>query len=176
MNNNINMVPADEDGVDVTPTSTPAAALHEYPAQLVLDANSAASLLPWMGGKAANLHRLTKRGVRVPAWVCVSSGVCSAAFAELQSVVGEHLSGIEYDNPVSIKQASDTIRSLIEQTPVPDAIRRDVERELDNMGASHYAVRSSGLVEDASMGSYAGQFATFLSVSRDDVPDRIQSC
>ncbi len=176
MNNILNMLPADHDGVDGKPTATPAAALRGYPAQLVLDANSSASLLPFMGGKAANLYRLTKQGVRVPAWVCVSSDACSAAFAELQPVVEAHLSEIEFDCPDSIQQASDTIRGLIERTSIPDTVRREVERELDKIGASVYAVRSSGLAEDSSMGSYAGQFDTFLYVPRADVLDRIKSC
>ncbi len=152
------------------------AAFHGTPAQPILNANSSASLLPFMGGKAANLYRLTQQGVPVPAWVCVSSQVCSGVFAEQQRVVEGHLSEIEFDNPVSIQQASDTIRGLIEQTSIPDHVRRGVERELDNMGASHYAVRSSGLVEDSTVGSYAGQFDTFLYVPRADVLDRIKSC
>ena len=169
-------LPAGYGGIEDNPTSTPGAALHGNPTQLILDVNSSDSLLPFMGGKAANLYRLTKQGVPVPAWVCVSSHVCSEAFAEQQRIVEGHLSGIDFDNPVSIQQASDTIRGLIEGTSIPDHVRRDVERELDNIGASHYAVRSSGLAEDSTTGSYAGQFDTYLYVPRANVLDRIKSC
>ena len=116
---NANLLPADYDGIKGDPLSTPEAPLDRKPAQFVLDADSSASLVPFMGGKAANLYHLTRHGVPVPAWVCLSSQVCSDVFAELQQVVEGQLSGLAYDNPVSVQQASDTIRALIEQTFIP---------------------------------------------------------
>ncbi len=172
----LEMLPADFDGVEDKPTSTAQPACHGNPAELILDANSPDSLLPFMGGKAANLYRLTKLGVPVPAWFCVSSEVCSEVFAKQQRVVERHLSAIDFENPLSVQQSSDAIRGLIERTTIADAVRCDVERELDRMGATHYAIRSSGLAEDSAVGSYAGQFDTFLYVRRCDVLDRIKSC
>ena len=137
MNNNARMLPADLGGIEDKPTSIATSTLHGVPAQVILDANSSTSLLPFMGGKAANLHRLTNQGVPVPAWVCVSSRVCSVALAEQQNVIEKHLRGIEYENPASIQLASDTIRDLIERVSIPGFIRRDIERELVEMGASH---------------------------------------
>ncbi len=144
--------------------------------RIILDANSEASELPMMGGKAANLHRLCLHGVPVPAWVCVSSHVCSAIFDELNQDIDAHLSEIDYENSDSIQRASDAIGELISRSSMPDAVRAEVELALDDMGAVHCAVRSSGLAEDSGEGSYAGQFDTFLYVSRDDVLDRIKSC
>jgi len=167
---------ADRDGIEITRTSSSGVGLHGIPAQVILDADSSASLLPFMGGKGANLYRLTNRNIPVPAWFCVSSRVCSEAFAEHQSAVESHLRGINYERPASIQQASDAIRALIERTVISGTARLDVECELDAIGASHYAVRSSGLVEDSTEGSYAGQFDTFLYVTRDDVLDRIKRC
>jgi phosphohistidine swiveling domain-containing protein len=145
-------------------------------AGFILNANSFDALLPLMGGKAANLYRLTNYGVRVPAWFAVSSEVCSKVFAKQQQNVERHLSRIDFENPTSIQNASEAIRGLIERTPIPEDVQRSVERELDRMGATHYAVRSSGLLEDSNVGSYAGQFDTFLYVSRSVVLDRIKSC
>jgi len=176
MNNTVEKLTIVRDGSEGEPMSTPETILHGVPAQVILDANSATSLHPFMGGKAANLHRLANQGVPVPAWVCVSSHVCSAALAKQQNVIERHLSEIEYENPASIQLASDTIRGLIERVSIPGFIRRDIERELDKMGASHYAVRSSGLVEDSSESSYAGQFDTYLYVTRDEVLKRLKSC
>ena len=170
------ILPADHGGLKDEPTLTAGITLHEVPAQLILSAKSSTSLLPFMGGKAANLHRLTNQGIPVPAWVCVSSRVCSVAIAEQQSVIERYLAGMDYESPASIQLASDAIRGLVERTSIPESIRRDVERSMDDMGASHYAVRSSGLVEDSSEGSYAGQFDTYLYVTRADVLDRIKSC
>jgi pyruvate,water dikinase len=172
----LEMLPADLDGVEGKPTSTTQPACQRIPAELILDANSSESALPFMGGKAANLYRLTKLGVPVPEWFCLSSEVCSEVFAKQRRVVERILTAIDFENPASVRQSGDAIRGLIERTTIPDAVRRDVERELDRMGATHYAIRSSGLSEDSAAESYAGQFDTFLYVPRADVLDRIRSC
>lgn len=129
-----------------------------------------------MGGKAANLHRLTMHGVPVPAWFHVTSEVCAEVLAKQKHIVERQLNAIDFEDRDSIRRSSDAIRALIERTTIPDAVRSDVERELDRMGATHYAVRSSGLAEDSAGGSYAGQFDTFLYVPRSGVLDRIKSC
>ena len=147
-----------------------------YAAKIILDKNCSASRLPLMGGKAANLHRMSTQGIPVPEWVCVSSLVCSTVFAEHESAIEDFLSGVDYQDQASIQQASDSIRGLIESWPIPELIRRNVGRVLNNMDASHYAVRSSGLAEDSTAVSYAGLFDTFLYVARADVLDRIKSC
>ena len=147
-----------------------------YAAKFILDKNCSASSLPFMGGKAANLHRMSTQGMPVPEWVCVSSHICSAVYAEHQSAIEDLLSGIDYQDQASIHQASDSIRELIDSWPIPELIRRNVRRVLSKMNASHYAVRSSGLAEDSTAGSYAGLFDTFLYVARADVLDRMKSC
>ena len=70
-------------------------------------------------------------------------------YLRLLLAVESRLSEIDYTSPASIQQASDSIRGLIENTLIPDAVRGDVKRALSNMGASHFAVRSSGLAEDS---------------------------
>ena len=129
-----------------------------------------------MGDKAANLHRMSVQGVPVPEWVCLSSHICSESFAEQQSVVEGNLRELDYEDPASIQRVSDRLRGLIQQTVMPQVVRRDVERALDNMGVSHYAVRSSGLDEDTREDSCAGQYDTYLYVDRVDVLDRIRRC
>jgi phosphohistidine swiveling domain-containing protein len=176
MNTNAVFSTAHYDGIEDCPVSTAQSPVSGEAAQFILAANSPAASLPFMGGKASNLYRLTKHGVPVPAWFCLSSQVCSDVFAELRHVVEGRLSRIDYDSSDSIQQASDAIRRLIEKAPIPAPIRHHVGHELDRMGASHYAVRSSGLAEDSTTGSFAGQFDTFLYVSRAEVLDHIKRC
>ena len=176
MSGNSNPAPGAYDAFDGGLTSKPEVSLYCLPAHNILDAESPASLLPFMGGKAANLYRLSGRDLPVPQWVCLSSQICSDVLAEVQHVIDVHLSGVDYDKPDSVQQASDAVRTLIEQAIISDTVRHDVERALDKIDASHYAVRSSGLVEDSSTGSYAGQFDTYLYVRRTDVVDHIKRC
>ena len=96
-------------------------------AHYIFNVDSSASLLPFMGGKAANLYRLSQHGVPVPQWVCLSSQICSDALADLQPDIDAHLSEVDYDNPDSIQHASDVIGALIEDTKMSDTIRRDIE-------------------------------------------------
>jgi phosphohistidine swiveling domain-containing protein len=176
MSSHSNPAPGSYDVFDGDSLSKPQASLSCSPAPNILDADSSASLLPLMGGKATNLYRLSRRAVPVPQWVCLSSQVCFDALAEMQHVIDGHLRGVDHNKPDTVQQASDAVRALIEQAIIPDTIRHDVERALDKIDASHYAVRSSGLVEDSSTGSYAGQFDTYLYVQRADVVDHIKRC
>jgi len=176
MNNFTNTASTDSDGIGHQPAPRPGATLRGVPATVILDGTSPASLVPFMGGKAANLYRLTNARVPVPAWFCVNSRVCAEAFAEQQSAVEICLGKIDYTCQASIQQASNAIHRLIMQTSIPGSARLDIERALDAMGATHYAVRSSGLIEDSSDSSHAGQFDTFLYVSRAEILDRIKAC
>jgi phosphohistidine swiveling domain-containing protein len=146
------------------------------PKPVILDQNCSATRLTAMGGKAANLHRMSRHGVRIPKWVCLSSHVCAAAFDENQDAIQRFLNAIDYQRQESIQRACDGIRDLIQRTPVDDTIRRNVARALNKLGGSCFAVRSSGLAEDSSVDSHAGLFDTFLYVDRADVIDRIRSC
>lgn len=56
------------------------------------------------------------------------------------------------------------------------AFEADVGQHCDELGATSFAVRSSGTSEDAADASWAGQFTTYLSVKRNDVVARIHDC
>lgn len=47
---------------------------------------------------------------------------------------------------------------------------------LKQLGAHHFAVRSSATLEDGRQHSWAGQFSTFLNVSSTDLIERIRDC
>ena len=55
-----------------------------------------------------------------------------------------------------------------------DAVRDDLKFELPSSG-NEFSVRSSANVEDGEFQSFAGQFDTFLNVSRDDVASKIKT-
>jgi pyruvate,water dikinase len=52
----------------------------------------------------------------------------------------------------------------------------DVSRRCDELPSMSFAVRSSGVSEDGTDASWAGQFTTYLNVRRDDVVARIHDC
>ncbi|HSG94708.1 MAG TPA: PEP/pyruvate-binding domain-containing protein, partial [Afifellaceae bacterium] len=50
------------------------------------------------------------------------------------------------------------------------AVRRELAEALGRLGGERFAVRSSSSEEDGEQASFAGQFASFLDISADDVP------
>ena len=102
-----------------------------------------------LGGKGDNLRRIAAAGLRVPRWVALPAGVHEALARELGN-------------------DADRVRAM---QPPPD-LREELRvalRELDLVDRP-LAVRSSATVEDGSLASFAGQFATVLGVvaSSDD--------
>jgi pyruvate,water dikinase len=121
------------------------------------------------GGKAEHLARLTAAGFAVPRWFYLATDyleerlrpqatrrealIAGTAATELQALVREVIS-----SDLSLPQAQ------LDWT----------ERELS--GALLYSVRSSASVEDGAAHSFAGQFTTMLSVSREALPEAVCSC
>jgi pyruvate,water dikinase len=110
------------------------------------------------GGKAHNLARMERLGLEVPPWFCVSA----RAHDEFLRVNG--LSADVRRGPPLAWVARDVERRLFAgrmPSEIADAIA-------DALGAAglrdHFvAVRSSGLDEDSTTHSFAGQLASFLS-------------
>lgn len=113
---------------------------------MILDDQSPLTALPAMGGKGANLYRLTKAGFPVPAWVCISSEVFP------QVLPNPPLT--HFSLPLNVQQQ---LAGWLK----PDQF---------------YAVRSSALAEDGSLHSWAGQLKTWLYVMVADVPATIVAC
>lgn len=104
---------------------------------------------PVLGGKGDNLRRIADTGLRVPRWVAITADVHAAITRELGN-------------------DADRVRALQPPSELREELRvalRDLEL-LDRP----LAVRSSATVEDGSLASFAGQFATVLGVvaSSDD--------
>ncbi|MEY2986488.1 MAG: hypothetical protein RJB13_9, partial [Pseudomonadota bacterium] len=110
------------------------------------------------GGKAANLLRLTQSNFSVPSWVCLSTH----AFDEFLSVNGiGSVLDIRGSNFAEIERS---VEELFLSNSIPIAIREELLSELERCGLLEcfVAVRSSGLDEDSSEHSFAGQFSSFL--------------
>lgn len=121
--------------------------------KVITDAQSGLAGSYTLGGKATNLFRLKKLGVRVPAWVVIPSEFFVTQFA------GQLASG-----------DVTALRNSIDESSIPkemlDSIRGHFESE------TLLAVRSSATDEDGTGYSFAGQFESFLFVK----PSELESC
>ncbi|MER7209206.1 rifamycin-inactivating phosphotransferase [Streptosporangium sp. NPDC000239] len=138
--------------------------------------------LPLVGGKGANLGELSAiRGVRVPRGFCVTTDAYEQVVerdASVSALIGG-LTGLRADDRAGIAAACARLRAAVEGLTVPDEIRRDIERNLGDMGGADVAcaVRSSATAEDLPSSSFAGQQDTYLNVrGAEAVIDSVRRC
>lgn len=56
------------------------------------------------------------------------------------------------------------------------SFENEIREQCERLGAKYYAVRSSGIVEDGTSASWAGQFDTYLGIEQETVLARIYDC
>ncbi len=116
-----------------------------------------------MGGKAGALATLSSAGPKIPSWFVI---VPEAFEASLSSPQRQALLQ-------SVRQSE--IQTLFDDVlPTPTLIQ-EVEAQFTSLGEDlrYVAVRSSGVQEDGVEHSFAGQFDSFLFVTREYLPARI---
>lgn len=133
------------------------------------------SMVPLVGGKAANLGRLVAEGLPVPVGFCVSS----PAYRE---VVGDRLDEVvdlleRATSQAEIAGLAARARQLVRQAPVPAALRNELRDSYAVLGDGPVAVRSSATAEDLDFASFAGQQDSFLNVvGPESVLDAVRRC
>lgn len=116
-----------------------------------LTASSSPSLtVRELGGKGYGLHVLARMGALIPPTLCITS----ACFAHLleQCVARPHIDSIQ------------ALRTEIMQMKLPTGLREELSEWLRQHAVVRWSVRSSGLDEDSSEHSFAGQHLTRLDV------------
>lgn len=59
---------------------------------------------------------------------------------------------------------------------ISDSVQADLYAAFDRLGANRVAVRSSAISEDSETASWAGQFESYMNVTRDSLIGRIKDC
>ena len=111
----------------------------------------------------ANLARITRHGLRVPAWFCLSA----CAF---DAFVNQH--GLHYllTPAGDRRQFARRVEQLFLSKPLPAQVEDELFRMIEtmNLGDAFLAVRSSAIDEDSPTASFAGQLSSFLYQKGDD--------
>lgn len=125
------------------------------------------------GGKAEKLGELVRQGFPVPRGFAVSAYAQKLFFEEtgLEAFIREEISQANIRQMDSLRQAGEAIRARLMASPLPQALETALAKELERLGVSRVSVRSSALQED-SLVSFAGQFATVLNVPAESVAYR----
>ncbi|MDF1540921.1 MAG: PEP/pyruvate-binding domain-containing protein, partial [Candidatus Thorarchaeota archaeon] len=132
---------------------------------LSLDAISEDSI-PLVGGKAAKLGEMKNEGFQIPdAFVVTTKAyVDSISKGGVKEIISQALAEIDYDQPETVKAASERIMSAIEDLKLDDSILGEINSIYHKMGETRVAVRSSATAEDLAEASFAGQYETYLNV------------
>ena len=140
---------------------------------------------PRVGGKNASLGEMIAAGLPVPPGFAVTTEAYHTMRSnhELSDHVRGLLGGVDFADPVGLREISSSIRTAIEEVPVAadiaDAVRVAYEElcEFCNVDNVPVAVRSSATAEDLPDASFAGQQDTFLWITgADAVVDYMKRC
>jgi len=151
--------------------------LSTYMAVLWLD-DIGADDLETVGGKAASLGELTAADLPVPEAFVVTADTYRS-FIEAAGIEDDLFAAVDVDTDDSeaLAAATERAQELVRETAMPDSIREEILAAYDDIGADvPVAVRSSATAEDLPGASFAGQQETFLNVTRESLPDRVQEC
>ncbi|GFW64646.1 putative phosphoenolpyruvate synthase [Trichonephila clavipes] len=133
--------------------------------------NDISQLREVSGGKGSSLGKLTQLSKDNDFIVPKGIVVTTAAYNEFltQNILDavKYLENVAYGNESGdLKEACNTVSSIVEKTPLPLQIRRSITEDLMSIfrKEAKFAVRSSATGEDSAAMSAAGQMDTFLGV------------
>jgi pyruvate,water dikinase len=138
-----------------------------------------------VGGKNASLGELIKADIPVPPGFSITTEVYQEFVIEggIKEEIEKILSPIGLQDVASLEEASQTIRELIRQTPMPKKIEEVIRSNYQALSQVcdvvdiPVAVRSSATAEDLPGASFAGQQDTFLWVRGcDELLEKAKSC
>lgn len=134
-----------------------------------------------VGGKGANLAKLTQAGFDVPPGFTVITDAYAEFIAanQLDEAIASRLSALSWSDPAELEKTLEDVRNLILAAPLPDGVAVAVESAYADLGGDepYVAVRSSGTAEDLADSSFAGLHDSFLDVKgREALLDAIKRC
>jgi rifampicin phosphotransferase len=133
-----------------------------------------------VGGKGANLGKLTAGGFLVPPGFTVSTEAYQRFLSEnsLHGQIAELVGSMNFAAGPTVDDAAAKIRELIGRAPFPEAVISDIEAGYRGIGiGQRVAVRSSGTAEDLEDTSFAGQHDSYLHIrGLDNVLDAVKRC
>jgi pyruvate,water dikinase len=133
-----------------------------------------------VGGKGANLGRLTTAGFPVPPGFVVTTQAHDRFLAEtdLRGRIESRFAEMDGAGPDRLEGLTAGIRALIAEATVPGWLATEIAERYEALGGTGFvAVRSSGTAEDLADASFAGLHDTYLDMfGTDGVIDAVKRC
>ncbi len=123
-----------------------------------------------VGGKAANLFKLTGIGCRVPPFITLSTACYDEFILAIEERFNTALKNLKTDTPADIAKSASALRALFKSENINSALKDEIIKAVkENIGCGCFlSVRSSATAEDSKDFSYAGQLDSFLFRKTDD--------
>jgi len=138
------------------------------------------------GGKGASLGEMTRAGIPVPAGFVVLASAFDRFLkesphpqdgeADLNVAVQAELDKVNYKDVNSVDRASNVIRDLIHDAPMPDDLRKEILADFKKLKPKFVAVRSSATAEDSSVASWAGELESYLDTTEKRLLENVKKC
>ena len=139
--------------------------------------------IPLVGGKGANLGEMFRNEIPVPNGFVIDSKTYRDFIEKtgIKEKIEKELENLDVEDTETLSKVSQKIRKLVESTPVPDDIKREIKAAYEQLvkmeGSKVYvAVRSSATAEDLPDASFAGQQDTFLNVDGRNLIHYVRKC
>lgn len=140
------------------------------------------------GGKGASLGEMTSAFAKamadknahnpVPPGFVVLASAFDRFIEEtnLKEEIRARLGEVDPADTNTVDRASNVLRDVIHDTPMPKDLTDEILKAFDELGAEHVAVRSSATAEDSAVASWAGELETYLNTTRENVVERVRNC
>src|SRR3989344_6436084 len=130
------------------------------------------------GGKGASLGEMIGSGIPVPDGFVVLSTTFDHFLHEtdLTQEIEAILKTVDHQAIHTVDAASEKIRGLIENHPVPEDIAKEIQSEFAKLVSEFVAVRSSATAEDGADHAWAGQLESFLNTNEETLLDNVRKC
>jgi len=118
-----------------------------------------------LGGKAANLARLTREQLPVPRWWVLTTEAFTLLLEsnDLREAIEARLAQVDVEaDPAAVELIAQEIQRQVLAAEIPAVLREQIATALAGHEEVHFAVRSSVLGEDAQGASFAGQMDSYL--------------
>jgi pyruvate,water dikinase len=136
------------------------------PKPIILPLHTNNATLALVGGKGANLAKLSQAGFPVPGGLLVTTEAYRnyVQANHLENLIQNRLTHLQPEDPTSLRSTSNQIRAWFTQGTIPPELVVIFKEAYASLGECPVAVRSSATAEDLPDMSFAGQQDTFLNV------------
>ena len=128
------------------------------------------------GGKGANLGEMVRAGFPIPPGFVILASAFEKFLENINPQIIAELDNLNYKDINALSKASNVIRDIIDDTEIPQNLKKIILKEFDKLGARYVAIRSSATAEDGQIASWAGGLESYLNISQSGLLESVKKC